>query len=189
MKRIRKLYALKSVMRYKTNRDHSVHSESVAEHLYGMQVISTYFLPLEDARRQLDWVHIAELILFPEIGEIETGDILFFQKRDIDREEERRAAKRVADQLPQSLRTLAYERFMEFDTCDTPEAKFADAVDKMEPIFELLDDINVKSFTRLGLKKDMAIHGKRTATEAYPYLRRFLDAWTEYMVSIDGFAV
>ncbi|OGG53460.1 hypothetical protein A3C20_04280 [Candidatus Kaiserbacteria bacterium RIFCSPHIGHO2_02_FULL_55_25] len=189
MKRIRKLYALKSVMRYKTDRNRTVHSESVAEHLYGMQIISTYFLPLEDANRRLNWPHVAELILFHEIGEIETGDILFFQKRDADKEEERRAARRVADELPQSLQALAYERFIEFDACDTPEAKFADAVDKIEPIFELLDDVNVQSFKRLGLRKDIATNGKRLATKPYPYMRRFLDAWTEHMVSIEGFAV
>ena len=189
MERVRVLYKLKYTMRYESARDMRVHSESVAEHLFAMQIISQYFLPLEDAGGKLDRVRINELILFHEIGEIETGDILFFQKRDADKEEERRAARRVADELPQSLQALAYERFIEFDACDTPEAKFADAVDKIEPIFELLDDVNVQSFKRLGLRKDIATNGKRLATKPYPYMRRFLDAWTEHMVSIEGFAV
>ena len=72
MRRIRELYVLKHTMRYRSTRDHSVHSESVAEHLFGIQVLAQYFLPLEDPSGTLDRVRINELILFHEIGEIET---------------------------------------------------------------------------------------------------------------------
>ncbi|MEK7601777.1 MAG: HD domain-containing protein [Patescibacteria group bacterium] len=188
MRRIRKMYVLKGVMRYQSVRNHDVHSESVAEHLFGMQIISTYFLPLEDPSHTLDWAKISELILFHEIGEIETGDILFHKKNADHVEEERRAAKRVAAQLPESLRTLALERFTEFDTCVTPEAVFADAIDKIEPIFELLDDKAYGWLKKHNITREIGTNGKLLATEKFPHMRRFLDAWIEHMVSKEVFA-
>ena len=135
MRRIRELYVLKHTMRYRSTRDHSVHSESVAEHLFGIQVLAQYFLPLEDPSGTLDRVRINELILFHEIGEIETGDILFHQKNSDDREVEQHAAERVVHRLPESLQGIASDRSREYDLNETPEAHFVHALDKVEPIF------------------------------------------------------
>src|SRR3989344_7404524 len=170
MKRLRKMYALKGVMRYKSSRDMLVHSESVAEHLFGMQVLAQYFLPLEDPKRLLGRERIFELILFHEIGEIETGDILFHHKGEEQAEEERRAAGRVAAQLPVSLRGIAHERFLEFDACTTPEARFTDAIDKIEPIFELFEEKAYANLKVNGVTLDIGVNGKRAATEKYPHM-------------------
>lgn len=188
MQRLREFYALKSVMRYNSTRDTSVHSESVAEHLYGMQVLANYFLPLEDPKGELDPMRIHELILYHELGEIETGDIMFHRKSSEQKQEERRAAERVATRLPESIRVLALERFLEFDAAETPHARFADAIDKVEPIFQLFDPvIGLTLYKNMGVTKDVAIGKKLLATEPYPYMRRFLEAWTERAVALDAF--
>jgi putative hydrolase of HD superfamily len=187
MKAIRELFALKYVMRYQSVRDMTVHSESVAEHLIGMEILSTYFLPLEDPTRKLDALRVYELILFHELGEIETGDILFHKKSHDQKLEEREAAKRVAARLPESLQTLALDRSREFDDCKTPEAKFADAIDKIEPVFHLFEDVGLQLFKKLGISKNVAITNKIRATEPFPYMRHFLDAWTARAVSLDVF--
>lgn len=189
MRRLRKFYALKGVIRYRGTRDGAIHAESVAEHLFGMQILSHYFLLLEDPNHLLDWGRISELILYHEIGEIETGDILFHRKFDAHRLEEHEAAKRVAAELPASLSEVALARFLEFEECKTDEARFVDAIDKIEPIFELFEhDIALGGLKRLGVTKDVGINGKYFATEPYPHMRRFLDAWTEYAVSQNAFA-
>lgn len=188
MERLRVLYTLKHTLRYKSSRDHSVHSESVAEHLYAMNVLVQYFLPLEDPFGLLDRVRVHELILFHELGEIETGDILFNEKTEDHRAEERRAAERVAKTLPESMCGIALERLREFDECRTAEAVFADAIDKIEPIFEMYDETReLPQFKRLHVTRDMAVNGKRSATETFPYMRRFLDAWEERAVSLNIF--
>lgn len=187
MRALRELFALKHVMRYQSVRDAAVHSESVAEHLFGMQVLSQYFLPLEDPMESLDVRRIYELILFHEIGEIETGDILFHKKSADQKAEERKAAARVAARFPESLRTLALERFREFDECRTSEAKYADAIDKIEPVFHLFEDVGLRLFKELAISKNVAVANKLIATEPYPYMRRFLEAWTERAVSLNVF--
>lgn len=187
MEKIRVLYTLKRTLRYHSTRDHSIHSESVAEHLFAMEVIAQYFLPLEDPEGELDRTRVHELMLFHELGEIETGDILFHRKNDAQREEEKRAAERVAARLPDSLKGVALERVREFDACETPEATFADAIDKLEPIFEVFDGEVMTAFKRLHITHEMAVNGKKEATQAYPYMRMFLDAWERRAVSLGVF--
>lgn len=58
MERIRVMYTLKHTMRYQSVRNHDEHSESVAEHLFSMQLIAHYFLALEDPAETLDRVRI-----------------------------------------------------------------------------------------------------------------------------------
>lgn len=178
--RLREMYALKSVLRYETRRDTTVHSESVGEHLFGMQLLAHYFLPLEDPLGRLDRIRVSELILFHEIGEIETGDIVTHKKSLEHSRIEREAAERVAARLPASLREIAWKRFVEFDDVSTDEAAFVEAIDKIEPIFELYDDMRLASFIRLGVSREAAIGKKLKVTEQYPYLRKFLDAWLAY---------
>jgi putative hydrolase of HD superfamily len=153
-----------------------------------MQVLAHYFLPLEDPKQLLDRGRIFELILFHEIGEIETGDILFHHKGEKQAQEERRAAGRVASQLPASMQSVAHERFLEFDACATPEAQFTDAIDKIEPIFELFEEKAYANLKVNGVTLDIGVNGKRAATEKYPHMRKFLDVWTRYIVSKNAFA-
>lgn len=188
MKRIRVLYKLKSTLRYQSVRDHTVHSESVAEHLFAMQIIAQYFLPLEDPATHMDRTRIHELMLFHELGEIETGDILFHRKTADQRSEERRAAERVVNQLPKSMRSIARDRVREFDACETPEAIFADAIDKIEPIFEMFDESVLPAFKRLHITRGMAVDKKKEATRRFPYMAKFLDAWEERAVSLSIFS-
>jgi putative hydrolase of HD superfamily len=188
MKRIRRMYVLKETMRYMSVRDNSVHSESVAEHLFGMQVLVQYFLPLEDPEGVLDSVRINEIILFHEIGEVETGDISFHHKKQEHVQREREAARRVADSLPESMRKLAWERFQEFETRATPESLFAVAIDKIEPIFQMMHEKGYPLFRMQGISREIGTGGKRAATEPYPHMRKFLDAWTEHMVALNAFA-
>ncbi len=188
IERLRVLYKLKSVMRYRSTRDTSVHSESVAEHLFAMQVIAQYFLPLEDEKGKLDRTRIHELILFHELGEIETGDIINHQKTDEHREFERLAAARVAQMLPASMQEIALARQREFDECATPEARFADAIDKIEPIFEMWDEqVALPLFRRFNYTRNDALKGKMEATEEFPHMRRFIEAWDRRAVSLDVF--
>lgn len=188
MRRIRVLYTLKRTMRYKSTRDDEVHSESVAEHIFAMFVLAQYFLPLEDAEGALDKNRIWELILFHEIGEIETGDILFHQKGAEERVRERKAARSVTTRLPEVFHMSAVERFEEFEEATTAESKFVNAIDKIEPIFELFDERELSLNRQHNITRDIALKNKIPATESFPHMRRFLDVWADYAASHGGFS-
>jgi putative hydrolases of HD superfamily len=187
MQRIRVLYKLKHTMRYQSVRDHDVHSESVAEHIYAMFALANYFLPLDDPHGTLDRLRVYELMLYHELGEVETGDIVFHRKSESDKLREQEAARRVIQMLPESTRRIAQDRFDEFEACSTPEAKFADAIDKLEPIFEMFEEEVLPAFRRLGITRSMAVDKKRIAAKPYPHLSRFLDAWERRAVALDIF--
>ncbi len=186
MRRLRVLYTLKTTLRYRSTRPDE-HSESVGEHLFAMQVVAQYFLPLEDPEGKLDRVRINELMLFHELGEIETGDIIFHRKTETDYANEQLAAERVAKQLPETMQAIALERVKEFDACETSEAKFAVAVDKIEPLFEMFDEKVLPLFKKQQVTRKDAVDKKRIAAKPFPYMSKFLDAWEARAVSLNIF--
>lgn len=186
--RVRHLYELKKTLRYESRRDTTVHSESVAEHIFGMFVLVDYFLPLEDPKKTLDRERIRDLILYHEIGEIETGDIISHKKSDEQRAIERQAAERVAARLPSHMAQKAIEYCVEFEDRTSREAAFAYAIDKLEPIFEMISEIGWPYFKEHDMNKEISVGKKAEAAANYPYMRRFLDVWTDHMVSKNVFA-
>jgi putative hydrolase of HD superfamily len=186
MHRIREMYKLKRTMRYESKRDHSIFTESVGEHLFGMFVLVDYFLPLDDPEGKLDRQRVHELILYHEIGEIETGDIVSHKKTAAHSLIEQEAAKRVAAKLPESLAEKAHDRFIEFEQKVSPESLFATAIDKIEPIFEL-DESAWYLFKEQKWTKEILIGKKYDASKKYPYLTLFLNAWVDHLVANDVF--
>jgi putative hydrolase of HD superfamily len=113
---------------------------------------------------------------------------MFHKKSEANVHAEAEAAKLVAVRMPAHIRALALERFDEFEFGESPEARFAVALDKLEPIFELSTDIGSALYRQHGMNREVAIGKKYVVSEGYPYLRRFLDAWVNWMVSINAFA-
>ena len=78
--RIKYLYKVKGIIRYGKERDPWERAESVAEHVFGMQILINYFLPYEDPRGLLDRTRMLDMSLIHDIDEIENGDIINYKK-------------------------------------------------------------------------------------------------------------
>lgn len=52
--KIRYLYGLRDVIRYKQTRLEDIYTQSVAEHTHNLQLLAQYFLLLEDPQSKLD---------------------------------------------------------------------------------------------------------------------------------------
>jgi len=187
IKRLRYLFDIKRVMRYNSTRDHSVHSESVAEHVYGVLILAKYFLPLEDPEQKMDWKKIFDIILFHDVVEIETGDTLFHKKNPDHSQREDVAIEKVKENVPESMQNAIRELFLDYKNKKSPEAQFAFAVDKLEPLLELFDEVNIKSYKRLKVTKEVSRKPKDVAVKDYPVMKKFLDVWMEYFASKDAF--
>ncbi|MGC9602402.1 MAG: HD domain-containing protein [Minisyncoccia bacterium] len=170
---LRVAYKMKRTLRYGTTRDFAVHSESVAEHVFALIFLATYFLPLEEVGTSLDKVKIYEILLYHDFGEIIHGDVLTYHKTETDREREAADAKKVFASLPASLQKVGYERWCAYEEQTCPEARFAYALDKVEPVFELLDPINELSVKRFKITYLRHLGHKLEAAEAYPVMKRF----------------
>ena len=180
-RRIRYAYQLKRNLRYHTKRDLSVHSESVAEHVFALIFLLEYFLPLEDPAGVLDYRTIVQILLYHDFPEIPHGDVPYVFKTSADKERERVAAKEVYQQLPATSQEIAKESWEAYERRESLEAQFAYALDKIEPLFELFDPVNEMTPMRLHQTYESHIGKKLEATIKYPYMRRFVEVLSEDM--------
>ena len=186
-KQLRVAYALKRTLRFSMPRDLSVHSESVAEHVFALFFLAQYFLPLEDSARMLDRERIYQMILYHDFGEITHGDVPYHRKTAEHEAREKDAAQGVFASLPASIANTGLERWKEYETRTSKEAKFVYALDKLEPMFELFDPISEKTMKRTKFTFTDHIVRKRRATEDFPVMRRFVEVVSEEMRKRDIF--
>ena len=172
---LRTAYRLKRTLRYRTTRDHSIHSESVAEHIFALFFLAEYFLLVEKGARSLNKEKLYQILLFHDFGEIIHGDVPTMEKKDFHRIREAKAAKKVFASLPQPFGNYAYKGWEDYERQKSPEARFANALDKVEPLFELMDPVNEQSLKRMKTTYESHMPKKLKATENFPVMRKFLE--------------
>lgn len=174
VRQLRLAYKLKRTPRYGAVRDPKVHSESVAEHKFALLFLSRYFVRVEVLPRTLDMEMVDNIILFHDFGEIPHGDKPYISKTRADEVQEREDAKRVFASLPEELRWLGLDSWHAYETKDGPEASFVNALDKLEPCFELQGTTNEKTLMRLGYTYEKHVGKKLLATDGFPVMRSFV---------------
>ena len=174
-RKLRVPYKLKRTLRYSTTRDTDMHSESVAEHIFALVYLAQYFLPLEDPDKKLDREKVYELVVYHDFGEIPNGDRPYHLKTAEDEARERLDAESVFTELPLSLQGIGFRRWEEYEQRSTPEARFVDALDKIEPMFELFDEVSERSLKRLKFTYEHHMGKKLKVTENFPVMRRFVE--------------
>lgn len=127
------LDSLKNVLRTTRLADDS-RRENSAEHSWHLAVMALVLH--EHAAEDVDVCHALELLLVHDIVEIDAGDIDCYDHDGYEdkQERERAAATRLFGLLPddQSSRFLA--SWEEFDSMSTPAARFANALDRLQPL-------------------------------------------------------
>ena len=181
VQKIQYLYGLKRVIRYHHTREEPLDTESVAEHVYGMLVLAQYFLPLEDPENKWDHAKITDMILYHDIDEIETGDKIGYLKTDADRAQEAVAALRVIGHLPESMKAHISSRMKEYDAQMSTEARFAKAIDRIEPSFHLYSENGKGVMHQYKQTRDQHMRIKEAYVEPFPMLKAFNIAIAEEM--------
>lgn len=179
---LRVAFGLKRTIRYASKRDLAAHNESVAEHVFGLIFLAQYFLLHEPIGPTLDAGKLSRILLFHDFGEIKYGDAVTYHKTKEHEEREKEAAKEIFALLPPSLQRVGFDAWHEYEEHLSPEALFANALDKIEPLFELLDPVNEQSIKRLKVTLEMHLGNKVKAAKNYPIMMRFVDVLTKDMV-------
>ena len=182
VKALRVAYRMKRTLRYNTKRNFSVHSESVAEHVFALHFLALYFLKNENISHKLDFERISTLITFHDFGEIIHGDVPYHMKTKMDKKREAKDAKIIFASLPITLQKIATKNWQDYARQKSLEAKFVYALDKIEPLFELFDPINEHSMKRLKFSYHDNFNRKFVATENFPIMRRFVEVLSENML-------
>jgi 5'-deoxynucleotidase YfbR-like HD superfamily hydrolase len=175
VKTLQYFYGLKYEIRYGLKRDAKDYTESVAEHIYGMHVLADYFQKYEDPQNQLDKTTIHTMITWHEVGELETGDIISWKKTAADAAREEQASMRVLERLPEAIRESVSKHVIDYEQQASPEAKFVKAIDKVEPLFHLYNDLGKAWANHVNLTLQDSVRIKEQYIAPYPTIKLFTD--------------
>lgn len=151
--------------------------ETDAEHAWHMAVMC--LILSEYANEPIDVAKTVMMLLTHDLVEIDAGDTYAYdvQGNATKRERELKAADRIYGLLPKEQGTYLRELWDEFEAMETPEAKFANALDKIQPIL-LTEQAKGKSWLEHGVKESQ-IMGRNARThegseELWSYVREII---------------
>ena len=123
---------LKQVLRQTTLLDTS-RRENSAEHSWHLAVMASVLL--EYAPPGTDLTRVLEMLLLHDIVEIDAGDTFAYDATaNLDKaEREKAAAARIFGLLPEDLEIRLRSSWEEFEAGTTVEARFANALDRLQP--------------------------------------------------------
>ncbi|MBR1479173.1 MAG: HD domain-containing protein [Lachnospiraceae bacterium] len=109
-------------------------NENDAEHAWHMAVMA--YLLKEYANEKIDISRVMLMCLIHDIVEIDAGDTYAYDKEGIKSQKQREnlAKQRIFSILPDDQKEEMTALFDEFEECETPEAKFAHAMDNLQPL-------------------------------------------------------
>jgi 5'-deoxynucleotidase YfbR-like HD superfamily hydrolase len=172
VKGLQYLFELKEVIRSHQSRDKKDTTESVAEHVYGMHVLSQYFLPLENPGSSWDRSLISELINVHDVDEIETGDIVGWAKTPEDRLREEEAQKILLHKIPHRMRERTEELLRIYKEQNLIEAKFVKAIDKLEPHVHFFREKRRVMFALNKVTAEKAMGIKEPYMVNFPFIQK-----------------
>jgi 5'-deoxynucleotidase YfbR-like HD superfamily hydrolase len=124
---------LKTVLRRTWILDRS-RRENSAEHSWHLAVMAV--LLAEYGPAGLDLQRVLKMVLIHDLVEIDAGDTFCYDQTALldQTERERRAADRLFPLLPDDLAAELRALWEEFDARSSPEARFAAALDRLQPV-------------------------------------------------------
>jgi putative hydrolases of HD superfamily len=123
---------LKSVNRQTLITD-GTRRENTAEHSWHLAMFA--LILAEHANDEVDLFHVLSLCLVHDIVEIDAGDTFAYDTNAYSDKDEReqRAADRLFGLLPADQHARFRALWEEYEAMETPESRFANAVDRMQP--------------------------------------------------------
>ena len=130
--------------------------ENDAEHAWHMALMA--YVLKEYANEDVDLLKTMTMLLIHDIVEIDAGDTYAYDTKALKSQEEReaKAAERIFGLLPEDQGEYLKSLFFEFEEAATPEAKFAKALDNVQPVM-LNDASGGRDWREKKLKISQAI--------------------------------
>ena len=129
--------------------------ENSAEHSWQLALLALSLAPYAEPSLAMD--RVVRMLLVHDIGEIDTGDTMVYAEAGWEERKaaERAAATRIFGMLPDQG-THFLELWHEFDHGETPEARFAHAVDRAMPVLLNLAN-NGQSWRENGISHERVV--------------------------------
>ncbi|HVS01223.1 MAG TPA: HD domain-containing protein [Thermoanaerobaculia bacterium] len=168
---------LKGVLRRTVLTDRS-RRENSAEHSWHVALMAV--LLAEHAAEAVDVGRVVRMLLVHDLVEIDAGDTFAYAVVAAGEKEarERAAAQRLFGLLPADQQQELLALWEEFEGRSTPESRFANALDRLQP---LLHNLHTEghSWVEHGVRKRQVVERTRVIGDGLPelweYARRLLD--------------
>lgn len=139
---------------------HEDRKENDAEHSWHIAVLA--FMLAEYSNEPVDVCHVMKMLLLHDVVEIDAGDTYCYDsegnKTKAEREE--KAARRIFGLLPEDQRDEYYKLWREFEDSETPEARYAAILDRLQPL-TLNYTRNGQSWKEHGVAREQVIGRNR----------------------------
>lgn len=139
-------------------------NENDAEHAWHMAIMA--YLLSEYSNEPIDVARVMLMCLTHDVVEIDAGDTYAYDSEALKTQKERedKAKERIYGMLPDDQRNKLVEIFDEFEANETAEARFAHAMDNLQPL--LLNDSNGGSDWRNHGISASQVYGRQSKTKA-----------------------
>ena len=130
--------------------------ENSAEHSWQVAVLAMTLVKFSNL--EIDISKVVKMLLIHDIGEIDAGDVMFFDEEAIaERKElELDSVTRIFGILPDETAIEFLELWKEMEYGDTNEAKYARAIDRVMPILQNINN-NGQSWKENGIQKEQIL--------------------------------
>lgn len=137
-------------------------NENDAEHAWHMAIMA--FLLKEYANEEVDISKVMLMCLIHDVVEIDAGDTYAYDEVNLKTQKERedKAKERIFSMLPDDQKDILISLFDEFEEGKTPEAKFAKAMDNLQPL--LLNNSNNGGDWRMHGVNKTQVYGRQCKT-------------------------
>jgi putative hydrolase of HD superfamily len=179
---IHEIDKLKYIQR-KTRLFNSDRHENDAEHSWHLAMMAMVLA--EHANGKIEVLKVIKMLLVHDLVEIDAGDVFFFDTNNNhdNRAEEQEAAKRIFGLLPEEQGAELIAIWEEFEENKTIESRFANAIDKLEPMMQnatngggTWKEFNVSRSTVIEKKEDMKNGSEHLWEHALKLLDECLEA-------------
>lgn len=175
---------LKGVLRQSITGD-GLRRENSAEHSW--HVTMAALILHEYANEAIDLTRVFKMLLIHDIVEIDAGDTFIYdeQAQASRPQREREAAQRIFGLLPPDQGEELKQLWEEFETGNTPEARFAAALDRLQAVLQNFHTQGL-SWRRNGVTSRQVLARNKTIADGSEQLWQFIRGVIEAAVK-DGY--
>lgn len=173
---------LKKVYRQSVIADGS-REENDAEHSWHLAVMAIILSEYANDSN-LNVLKVIKMVLIHDLVEIEAGDTFIYdlEGNSSKADREKKAASKVFGYLPQDQEIELRELWEEFEKRETPEAKFAAVMDRLEPLL-LNSRTEGHTWQKFDIKRERVLeknlHVKEGSVELWHYINELIEDCVE----------
>lgn len=181
MEFIREIDKLKYIQR-KSRLFNSERYENDAEHSWHLSMM--VLVLAEYSNEVIDVLKVLKMVLIHDLVEIDAGDTFLFDnlKSHTNTDEELIAAKRIFGLLPEDTAKEFMETWVEFEEGITSDAKFAKAIDRLEPVLQNISN-NGGTWTEYKVPMELVIEKiikiKDGSAELWDYVEELISDFSK----------